>query len=303
MAILTCLPGLEVTVEVDGQRAHEYDADPEEVESRAEEMDFHPIPQTHRRRCFKAPYVLKYIEAKPGKRFIFVADMTNDHIFEWDIDPSQHLRYGCHLDGFNVGSKQVHGGSRNVKAYFITGSRAAGYKKHYFRFESLDVLEGGDGSNAEKAKKYGTLLVKLFLKVETGRMEAPSVRAGPPLIHAVHEKDLKGRAVDSKARYVRTTLTITYSTRYKQLRGLYQEGVIRRPVVVKDDVEEVIDVDEEEDKRRIKREPDENDDASQLEGIKREASTTDGGGGAQLAVSYKVRRLEDGKVEIDLTDD
>ncbi|KAK3954903.1 hypothetical protein QBC32DRAFT_403768 [Pseudoneurospora amorphoporcata] len=278
MAILTCLPGLEVTVEVDGQRAHEYDADPEEVESRAEEMDFHLIPPTYGRCCFKAPYVLKYIEAKPGKPFIFVVDMTNRRVFDWDMEPGQRLSY---------------------------------------------AFEGGDGSDAEKAKKYGTLLVKLFLGVETGRMEAPADRAGPPLIYAVHEKDLKGRAVDSKVSILkcvdpRGRPIAVFEFRYRTMEGLYQEGVIRRPrpVVVKDDDmdEEVIDVDdddEEEDKqqRTIKREP-ENDASSSQGIIKREASTatTDGGGGAQLAtstVSYKLRRLEDGKVEtwIDLTDD
>lgn len=60
-------------------------------------------------------------------------------------------------------------------------------------------VEGGDGSQAEKVKSYGTLLVKLYLKVRTGRFRTSTdPRAGPPLIHSAYKKDLKGKAVDSK---------------------------------------------------------------------------------------------------------
>lgn len=142
MAILSCLPGLEVTVEVDGQRAHEYDAGLEEVESRAEESNFHPIQQTLQHRHFGAPYVLKYIEAKPGKRFIFIVDMTNCHpVFDWNIGPSEQLSYSCHLDGFCAGLLRACNGVQNVTEYWVTGSRVAGWKRRYFRFEGLDVRE------------------------------------------------------------------------------------------------------------------------------------------------------------------
>ncbi|KAH7627282.1 hypothetical protein B0T09DRAFT_269711 [Sordaria sp. MPI-SDFR-AT-0083] len=324
MAILSCLPGLEVTVEVDSQRAHEYDAGLEEVESRAEESNFHPIQQTLQHRHFGVPYVLKCIEAKPGKRFIFVVDMTNcHHVFDWNIGPSEQLSYSCHLDGFCAGLLRACNGVQNVTEYWATGSRVAGWKRRYFRFEGLDVLEGGDGSNAENAKKYGTLPVRLFLKVGTGRIAAAKDDIeGPPLIHSVHEKDLKGRAVDSKVSFnsepiehqpdlnpIHTTKCVdprgrpiaVFEFRYRTM-GLHQECVIPcpRPVHVvvnadEDEDKEVIDV-EEEDKKRIKREPE--DDASR--GLKREAPKND----AQYPVSsYKLRRLDNGDAEIDLTDD
>ncbi|KAK3356269.1 hypothetical protein B0H65DRAFT_439406 [Neurospora tetraspora] len=306
MAILTCLPGLEVAVEADGQRAHEYDADPEEVESRAEEISFHRIQQTHRRRRHGNPYVLKYIEAKPGKPFAFIFDMMNCH----DFSTGPNIHYTCVMDGFCTGTKRVSSGTRDKRYYCQTGSQAAGWKKHEFRFGSLNVLEGGDGTQAEKAKQYGTLLVKLFLAVETGRLEAPSDRDGPTLIHSVHEKDLKGKAVDSKVSFDSEPIAnpppfrmrdfvdpyyrpiAVFEFRYRTMcksqlhQGLIQEAIVSRPTPVPD---EVIDAEEE------YKEPE--NDASR--GIKREAPMDD----ALFAARYKQRRLENGKIEIDLTDD
>ncbi|KAJ4414645.1 hypothetical protein N0V85_003057 [Neurospora sp. IMI 360204] len=280
MAILTCLPGLEVAVEVDGQRAHEYDADPEEVESRADEIDFHRIQQTHRRRRHGNPYVLKYIEAKPGKPFAFIFDMTNCHVF----NTGPNIHYKCVMDGFSTRMKLVSSGTLDRRSCCQTGNKVTGWKLHHFRFGSLDVLEGGDGTQAEKAKQYGTLLVKLFLAVERGRLEAPSDRDGPSLIHSVHEKDLKGKAVDSKVRPI-----AVFEFRYRTMEGLIQEAIVFRPTPVPD---EVIDAEE---YKRIKHEP-END---APRGVKREAPMDD----ALFAARYKQRRLPNGKVEIDLTDD
>lgn len=138
MAILNCLPGLEVAIEVDGQRAQEYDADPDEVESRAEEFDFHSIQQT--RRGVPAPYVLKYIEAKPGKPFVFVVDMRNVHSLPYSANGPVIL-YRCVVDGFEPRKTSVWGGVRGTKTGFRTGSNATGWKHHKFRFESLDVRE------------------------------------------------------------------------------------------------------------------------------------------------------------------
>ena len=132
MAILTPLPGLEVAVDVDGQRAHEYDADPDEVESSAQNFQYFPIGQTH---GHGTPYVLKYIEAKPDKPFAFIIDMSNCGPFVKGAE----TYYTCRMDGFSVGSKRADVGIRAKRSSCRTGSSAAGWKRHHFRFGSLDV--------------------------------------------------------------------------------------------------------------------------------------------------------------------
>lgn len=132
MAILTCLPGLEVAVEVDGQRAHEYEADPDEVESRAKEISYYSFQQTP---DHKIPYVRKYIEAKPGKPFAFILDATNFHDFK--TEPKIHWNFS--MDGFRTSCKRISVGIENKRSHCRTGSQATGWRRHTFHFGSLDV--------------------------------------------------------------------------------------------------------------------------------------------------------------------
>lgn len=134
MAILTCLPGLEVAVEVDGHRAHEYEADPDEVKSRGKRIRYYSFQQTPDHKVH-VPYVLKYIEAKPGKPFAFILDATNFH----DFKTEPKIRWTCSMDGFSSGHKAMSVGTENKRSFCQTGNRATGWKRYFFHFGSLDV--------------------------------------------------------------------------------------------------------------------------------------------------------------------
>ncbi|EAA35602.1 hypothetical protein GE21DRAFT_2614 [Neurospora crassa] len=301
MAILTCLPGLEVAVEVDGQRAREYEADPDEVESRAKEISYYSFQQTP---DHKIPYVLKYIEAKAGKPFAFILDATNFHDFK-KTEPK--IYWCCSMDGFHSGYRRVSVGTENKRSCCKTGSQATGWKRHTFHFGSLDVREGGDGTQAEAAKHYGTLVVNLYLRVKTGGVIPFRDIDGPIPILSVGEKDLKGKAVDSKVSFesepidrpgqVATSRNVdphhrpiaVFEFRYRTMEGLLQEGIVSRPV----EKAEGVHVEEEYQVHpRVKPENEER------RGVKKERPMDP----TSSPLCYKLRRLENGKVEIDLTD-
>ncbi|KAK3498083.1 uncharacterized protein B0T23DRAFT_100944 [Neurospora hispaniola] len=303
MAILTCLPGLEVAVEVDGHRAHEYEADPDEVKSRAKKIRYYSFQQTP---DHKVPYVLKYIEAKPGKPFAFILDATNFHDFK-KTEPK--IYWVCSMDGFSSRHKPMSVGTEDKRSFCQTGGRATGWKRHTFHFGSLDVREGhrGDATQAKDAKHYGTLIVNLYLKVDTGRVAFIRDKYSPKPILSVGEKDLKGKAVDSKVNFVSEPIDYpgqvatsrnvdphnrpiaVFEFRYRTMEGLLQEGIVSRPVVKS---KEVVDV-EEKFQPRIKSENEER------RGVKRERPMDP----TSSPLCYKLRRLKNGQVEIDLTDD
>ncbi|KAK3495996.1 hypothetical protein B0T13DRAFT_489591 [Neurospora crassa] len=301
MAILTCLPGLEVAVEVDGQRAHEYEADPDEVESRAKEISYYSFQQTP---DHKIPYVLKYIEAKAGKPFAFILDATNFHDFK-KTEPKIHSF--CSKDGFHSGSRRVQLVLKTRDPVVRLAAKRPAGNDTLFTLEALMfVREGGDGSQAEAAKHYGTLIVNLDLRLDTGRVESFGSRSGPIPILSVAEKDLKGKAVDCKVNFDsepndrpgRATIAknvdphhrpiAVFEFRYRTMEGLLQEGIVSRPVEKAEGVHI-----EEEYQTRIKSE---NED---YRGVKRERPIDY----TSSPLCYKLRRLENGKVEIDLTDD
>ncbi|EGZ76105.1 hypothetical protein NEUTE2DRAFT_50274 [Neurospora tetrasperma FGSC 2509] len=299
MAILTCLPGLEVAVEVDGQRAHEYEADPDEAESRAKEISYHSFQQTP---DHKVPYVLKYIEAKPGRPFAFILDATNFHDFK--TEPKIYWNFS--MDGFRTSYKRMSVGIENKRSHCRTGSQATGWRRHSFHFGSLDVRKG-DNTQAEAARHYGTLVVNLYLRVKTGRVISFRDIDGPIPILSVGEKDLKGKAVDSKVSFESEPIDrpgqvaisrnvdphnrpiAIFEFRYRTMEGLLQEGIVSRPVVKS---KEVVDV-EEKFQPRIKSENEER------RGVKRERPMDP----TSSPLCYKLHRLENGQVEIDLTDD
>lgn len=135
MAILSAYPELEVTVEVDGQPAQEYDAPADEVEARKKDIDFYSIPEMRRER---SPYIIKYIESKPGKRFAFKFDST--HFAIPSSDGKKHLvGYQCILDGTPTAYYPLVGGTKAARGFYMSGNNWSGWKCHNFQFSTLEI--------------------------------------------------------------------------------------------------------------------------------------------------------------------
>ncbi|KAK3356276.1 hypothetical protein B0H65DRAFT_454540 [Neurospora tetraspora] len=306
MAILSCFPGLKANVRVGGELAKEYDAPPEEVEARSKTFEFHKL----RSRVGEGtPYSLSYIEAKPGESFEFVID-TRSIKLERSEKP-QKFQVTAVLDGFRAHPKLF---SSEVFTFSkcLTGSPKTDFSETTFNFAALEILEKpvpekDIKKQIEEANNYGTLLIKLDLIHTKPGSPQPinfDLATPKPPVLEVAEKILKGKAVDSKTTfqsqriYVPSFVGIDYADskrrpfaifefRYRTMEGLIREFIVPRP-------EEVIDVEEE--YMRIKHIKPEI--AVEARGIKREPMDA-----ALFAARYKQRRLEDGKVEIDLTDD
>ncbi|KAK3397455.1 hypothetical protein B0T20DRAFT_355182 [Sordaria brevicollis] len=321
MAILSGYPGLEVTVEIDGQRAKEYDAPADEVEARVAETDFYSIPQVPVQGS-EPPYTIKYIESKPGKRFAFGLDSTNFTIPTPYIHPNKHVvQHRCFLDGTSTNWNVLPGGKKTTKSSYTTGSEELGWKRNRFQFSTIEIAEEGDRDHIDQVKQCGTLVVKLWHSIDLNFKVPMGPRDHPVSISAVSEKVLKGRSVDSRVHFNSKPKTYSqdviqyarvdpemrpfavFEFRYRTMEGLMSEGIVPRPASEDDQVAEpekehekpltpVKPDPESTPTRGIKPEPD------SKRGIKRELMDS-----APLQVCYKLRRLENGKVEIDLTDD
>ncbi|KAK3397454.1 hypothetical protein B0T20DRAFT_412344 [Sordaria brevicollis] len=305
MAILSRYPGLTVNVKVDNELAKEYDAPEEEVEAGSEKWEFHKLNSRLRG---GTPYSLSYIEAKPGKPFEFVIDTRCINLYGGE--KPEAFQVTASLDGYHTSLLLGNENYTFRKCY--TGNPTTGYSESKFKFASLDILEGPVPANdikrqVEEAKHYGTLLIELHLVRRIPGRSRPYLPRDAPnsSVMGIAEKALKGKAVDTKTTFnskritgTMYSATVEYSDpksrpfavfefRYRTMEGLIREAIVPRPA-------EVIDVEEE--YIRIKRIKPEIEDAPR--GIKREPMDPD-----QFAARYKQRRLEDGKVEIDLTDD
>lgn len=137
MAILTGYPELEITVEVDGQRAQEYDAPADEVEARAKEIDFHSITHVPIQES-GSPFTIKYIESMPGKPFVFKSDSTKFSIPSHD-GQKHKAEYQCFLDGIPTGYYSLPGGTKTTRDSSLSGNNESGSKLHRFQFSTLEL--------------------------------------------------------------------------------------------------------------------------------------------------------------------
>lgn len=138
MAVIKEIPGLEVTVEVDGRKAKEY-VDPDAVE--IDEDDNNNNDDLHNAEPGRPrPHVVKYIEAKPGAAFQFRLKRTPDF---------KHL-------GDSIFFKAIVDGGKDNSAH---NDHSAG--KHSTFREKIDCFYSHDSDGNSKAWgfKFGDLNV------------------------------------------------------------------------------------------------------------------------------------------------
>ncbi|KAK3498092.1 uncharacterized protein B0T23DRAFT_334666 [Neurospora hispaniola] len=302
MAILSCLPGLKVNIRANGELAKEYDAPPDDVKAGSKKYKFHKLSS---RISEEDPYALAYVESKPGEQFEVAIDSTGLGF----PDFRRQISLTVIIDNWSLRPHLIRNQVDTFSAA-IVGDNVTGWQKISFSFSSLDIVEAPVSEKdikkqIEEASRYGTIVVKLEL-VYDGTPASGGGSIAPPKtsVGKVAEKVLKGKAVDSRATFKSQAATApkfyvvtsadplhrpfaVFEFRYRTMEGLIREFIVPRP-------KEVIDVEEE--FMRIKRIKPEL--AVEARGIKREPMDA-----ALFASRYKQRRLEDGKVEIDLTDD
>ncbi|KAK4173304.1 hypothetical protein QBC36DRAFT_303764 [Triangularia setosa] len=334
MAILPSIPGLTVTVEVDEKPTKEYD-DPEansmQAEMQPEDFD---LPPNHPPNDI--PYVVKYIEAKPGAFYRYKVTLLPRF-----SKKAHHLAFSVINDGWRVSPTHItsknrverHGLAvleRTVNCT-IRKTRGGNFINRYFCFAALNVVESDNFTTEEvkeqmsKAKNCGVLKVELY---NMEQFELESWKWGchddSEAEMTMAEKALKGKAIDCIANTVsrpsedpgmyhvdkyhdpKKRPFAIFEFRYRSKEGLIKEGIIARPTV-SDEVEEMSETEV----RRKLSELLKNQKSGQGRDtkparLKREADrmeVDDWAPGPAFETRYKTRRLSHGQMEIDLTDD
>ncbi|KAK7963403.1 hypothetical protein PG988_010377 [Apiospora saccharicola] len=168
MAILDAIPGLEVTVQVDGYNVREY-TDPYAVRHRP----------PSRGAC---PKVVKYIESKTGANFAvcFLKDPDFKQL-------SHHIAFRVHVDSIEAGFFHEPN-SHNFREWGVKvdggswkGQR--GITSYQFRFADFSILPDDDFSLQEiedhkhEASRIGTIKVSVY-DMEEGIFVEPNRRGG-----------------------------------------------------------------------------------------------------------------------------
>ncbi|KAK4161107.1 hypothetical protein QBC43DRAFT_100039 [Cladorrhinum sp. PSN259] len=338
MAVLPFIPGLDVTVVVDGVDAQEYD--PPEDENDEQQMkheDFDPayVPPG------AIPHIVRYIEAKPGAPYQY--RLTLNPIFHFR---SHHAGFSAQNDAHKGGVQHVFKSTTPERPVIgqihksTVGNAKEGYNTVRFRFAPIslvesDNLKASDIQEQMKAtKEFGCLKVRVFRLDEGEKYILDRIPARDPYSEQplqFSEKALKGRAVDCVTSFTEepssgrgATYKRNYTDRlkrpfalfefrYRSKKGLMAEGIIPRPVEIVDKDEAAEDhpiikpdqstldrvqrMSDAEARRRLAELMEQNMRGSPA--IKREAPMDD----AEFSARYKTRKLNNGQVEIDLTDD
>lgn len=134
MAVLKNIPGLKVTVDVDGEAAIEYDNTAASNQPSLTHDDLH-LADPNR----PLPYAVKYIEAKPGKPFQFRIERTPRFRFK-----GPHVFFRVVVDGQEDNSiitdcktNRKKNWSEVCKA--LVSETRVSQTYHYFKFGNLNV--------------------------------------------------------------------------------------------------------------------------------------------------------------------
>ncbi|KAM7194648.1 hypothetical protein V8F20_007840 [Naviculisporaceae sp. PSN 640] len=330
MAVLDEIPGIKVTVEVDGETAIEYD-NPASGRLSLTHDDFHLADPKR-----PLPYIVKYIEAIPGAPFQFRIERTRNFKFK-----ASRVSFKAVVDGQSDHSL-IGSSKENSRSYwtevirYLVSSKVDKNTQYYFKFKNLQV---GDVDNltpadiekqAKKTKEWGTLLVKCFhskksYKSHSLRDEPVPVNTSISGARTVSEKVLKGKSVDALTEFDTKTVAMSqefnvwpyldtkrrpfaiFEFRYRTRNGLIEEGVIPRPPTPTPE-ETVRDMSEAELRRlaqellTAERERAKATAIKEENGrrIKREHEPTSE---TEFQAKYKARRTDNGQLEVDLTGD
>ncbi|KAK3986058.1 hypothetical protein QBC44DRAFT_403233 [Cladorrhinum sp. PSN332] len=322
MAILPSIDNLEVTIIVGDQGAKEYDAPDDENPVDSMTPDDFDLALSQGRTI---PYNLEYIEAKPGVGYIFQVTLGRSfiprcHHIAWSAESDGNMIKLTHFDDTH---RQQDGSMRRQVGGILDGNPREGYKILNYCFEPVTVVEEDNLNPSElreqvdKAKHCGTLKVYLYRmnrgdKYSRDGTEHNNSHIKPP--KELPEKALKGRSIgcvagttpglkrDAGFSYasnyadIRRRPFAIFEFRYRSKKGLVAEGIIPRPTVL-DEVEEMSDG---EVRRRLAELLERDQKNVPNPGVKREAPPMDD---SEFSARYKTRKLSNGRLEIDLTDD
>jgi hypothetical protein len=135
MAVIPSLPGLSVTVEVEGRAAVEFQhPSPDSDNSTIMEREGFDLPPDH---TGPLPHVVQYIEGTPGQELEVVA--VKDASFH---GRSHHLGYTVYIDDEDTGRDQQFPGDPSGRwqsrfSRFSSGNPMEGYQTHTLKFEEL----------------------------------------------------------------------------------------------------------------------------------------------------------------------
>ncbi|KAH7039983.1 uncharacterized protein B0I36DRAFT_357346 [Microdochium trichocladiopsis] len=180
MAILESVPGIEVTIEVAGSTADEFD-DPNTTNPASEKS------------------LTKYIECIDDAEFAVMTKIG--HGFLWD--EAQVLVFTIHVDGVPARAKIF--GPRNVdKVQKCEGvlehqPGKAGWGVRKFKFSPMQIVDAANRNNTHSTKsiysKLGTLSIEIERRIILTKKNSSSIAYSGTRPASVTEKQIKGQAV------------------------------------------------------------------------------------------------------------
>ncbi|KAI0408603.1 hypothetical protein F4802DRAFT_617633 [Xylaria palmicola] len=212
MAVLSKLPGVEVTIEVNGQTATEYN-------------DPHP-PDEGPEANLEVPLISKYIECIDNTEFS-IKLAIDDKVYAWD-DVKHNLLIAPNIDGLRVRGRFVNAGAGGITMAGAEnpseGSQVWHCKK--FKFSAISTIDTSDVARLQKdmetTKDIGVIRVTLERHL-LGIRAPPTIILSEKKALAVSEKALKGKAISHAVSLGRTEamkpVNIFESTRVKEDNG------------------------------------------------------------------------------------
>ncbi|KAK3335169.1 hypothetical protein B0T19DRAFT_395056 [Cercophora scortea] len=191
MAIIDAVPGLEATIEIEGD------------ELRTKEYDDPSGPPVG----YPCPAVVKYIRALPGARFTFHFSKTPPFFRQ----EGHHIAYILTIDGeplttvHEVGKGDpptYHETWDSYSGSYFTGCVETGYRQHEFKFAKRQLVDVNEMSPEERegqfvtAKEQGVLKAEFFAMRPIEEEHDLDYQAGMIKEKKHTEEALKGKEID-----------------------------------------------------------------------------------------------------------